>query len=61
VESQTPLQLVVRAHGRTLARANELSDRDRSAFADIGMRMFARALGPELVALEAEDATRRAA
>jgi hypothetical protein len=60
-EHGTPLQLVMRQHCRTLARARRLNDRDRAAFADIGLRMFTRALGPELVVLEADEITRKAA
>jgi hypothetical protein len=61
VEGLTPLQLVMRQHCLTLALANDLDDRERAAFADIGARMFARSLGPELAVLEAEQIARRAA
>jgi hypothetical protein len=48
-------------HVWTLALANDLNDRERAAFADLGLRMFTRSLAPELVVLEADEITRRAA
>jgi hypothetical protein len=60
-DSGTPLQHVMKRLCHTLAGADRLDERDRAAFADIGLRMFTRALGPELVIAEAEQITRRAA
>jgi hypothetical protein len=60
-ETATPLQRSLRALRRTLADAGTMDEPSRIAFASIGARTFALRFGPELLIVEAEEITRRAA
>jgi hypothetical protein len=60
-ETTTPLQRSLRALRRTLADARKMDKRSRVTFTSVGAKTFANRFGPELVLLEAEEATRRAA